>query len=264
MYHGGTHPYRKKLPWLYECAVPKFSYDYQAPLGEFGQVRKSFHQLKLQHLFYQEFQKEITAAKTVLSKEATVQEPEDVETLRYVVRIDETGRGFLFINNYQDHVEGIEQKDFAVTVQTDQGTVRVPEEGTLNLPKDGNAIWPVWFDFHGRLLKYATAQLVTRVFEDGKEYFFFVQTGNDRNEFLFQDEDIDLQMLGGCRRDGGKVFLEKENYSTFSFTGVDGTECVICTLPEREGLRLWQIDIEGRRRLFLSDAHILYKDGRLE
>lgn len=45
MYHGGTHPKGKRVPYLNECAVPKFSYDYQAAIGEFGQVRKSFHQL---------------------------------------------------------------------------------------------------------------------------------------------------------------------------------------------------------------------------
>ena len=264
MYHGGTHPKGKKVPFLNECAVPKFSYDYQAPLGEFGQVRKSFHQLKLQHLFYQEFQKEVTATKTVLSKEAVTQKPEDVETLRYVVRVDEMGQGFLFINNYQDHTEGIEQKDFAITVQTDQGVVRVPEKGTLNLPKYGNAIWPIWFDLHGRLLKYATAQLVTKVSDNGKEYFFFVQTGNDRSEFVFQDKDIDLQTHSGCRLDDSKVVLEKETFGTFSFTGVDGAECIICTLPEKEGLRLWQIDTEEKRILFLSDYPVLYKDGHLE
>lgn len=264
MYHGGTHPKGKKIPWLNECDVPKFSYDYQAPLGEFGQVRKSFHQLKLQHLFYQEFQKEVTATKTVLSKEAVVQQPEDVETLRYVVRVDEAGQGFLFINNYQDHVEGIEQKDFAITVQTDRGVIRVPEEGALNLPQNGFAIWPLWFDFHGHPLKYATAQLVTKVLEGGSEYFFFVQTGNSQSEFVFEEEDIVLQPQNGCRIVKNKVILTGESCCTFRFTGKDGTECIICTLPEPEGLRLWQIDAEGKRRLFLSDDPILYKDGSLE
>ena len=206
----------------------------------------------------------MTAAKTVLSREAVVQTPEDVETLRYVVRVDETGRGFLFVNNYQDHVDGIEQKDFAITVHTDQGTVRVPEEGALNLPKGNNAIWPVWFDFHGCLLKYATAQLVTKVSKDKKDYYFFVQTGNDRSEFVFQEENLDLQTHIGCRRNGSKILLEKDTISTFSFTGTDGTACIICTLPERDGLRLWQIDTKEKRLLFLSDSPVLYKDGQLE
>ena len=119
--NGGTHPKGKRVPYLNECAVPKFSYDYQAAIGEFGQVRKSFHQLKLQHLLYKEFEEYFTSTKTVLSKEAVIQKPEDVETLRYVVRVNESGRGFLFLNNYQDHVEMIDQKDFAVEVNTRYG-----------------------------------------------------------------------------------------------------------------------------------------------
>lgn len=272
MYHGGTHPTGKKVPWLNECAVPKFSYDYQAPLGEFGQVRESYHGLKEQHLFYKEFEKEFTATKTVLSKEAVTQIPEDVETLRYVVRADESGRGFLFLNNYQDHVKGVEQKEFAVTVKTDRGTVRIPEEGSLDLARESCAILPFWFELGGSVLRYATAQLVTRVRgkEGQKDCYVFAAVKGMKTEFVFE-KAASLKALTACESDGEKVTVTAGVYAAFEVADEAGTVSVIAVLPWEGVFKLWQIDREKAgeesapdRMLILSDCPVLYKDGKLE
>ncbi len=264
MYHGGTHPKGKKVPYLNECAVPKFSYDYQAALGEFGQVRKSFHQLKLQHLLYKEFEAEMTATKTVLSKEAITQVPEDVETLRYVARIDEKGKGFVFINNYQDHVCGIDQKEFAIKVGTDLGTVRIPEQGTLDLNKETYAILPVWFEFGNIRMSYATTQLITRITRPDGEYYFFTRVPGMRSEYVF-DQELRADNPAGCIMDGKKITLEDNSgVCSFSFQGEDGKTYIICTLTEADSLKLWQAEWKGERRIILSDCPAFVKDGSLE
>lgn len=263
MYHGGTHPKGKRVPYLNECAVPKFSYDYQAAIGEFGQVRKSFHQLKLQHLLYKEFEEYFTSTKTVLSKEAVTQVPEDVETLRYVVRVNESGKGFLFLNNYQDHVEMTDQKDFAVEVNTDMGSVRVPESGSLNLEKGGFAILPIWFAFGETILKYASAQLVTRIRRPEAEYYFFTCVPGMRPEYVFQNVDK-FEDAENCEIEGHKILASEKEISTFSFTDKKGVKYVITTLPEAEGLRLWQLEEQGEKKLILSDCPVFLKDGKIE
>lgn len=263
MYHGGTHPKGKRVPYLNECAVPKFSYDYQAPLGEFGQVRPSYHWLKEQHLFYREFEKEFTATKTVLSKEAVTQVPEDVETLRYVVRVDEQGKGFLFLNNYQDHVDGIVQKDFAVTVETDRGTLRIPENGTLELGKESCAILPMWFDIHGQTLKYATAQLMTRLENEDTDYYFFAKVNGMACEFVFT-EDVKPEAVAGCTAEESKVTVNADTCGVINLTGADGRKCVLVTLPEDDVMKFWQLDTKEGRKIILSECPVLYKDGKLE
>ena len=52
MYHGGSTP-RGKNNFMNDEAYgyPKISYDFQAPIGEFGQTKASFHRLKLDPLF---------------------------------------------------------------------------------------------------------------------------------------------------------------------------------------------------------------------
>ena len=51
MYRGGTTPTGRRTPYLNEGQIPKRSYDYQAAVGEFGQVRESYGRLKAIHMF---------------------------------------------------------------------------------------------------------------------------------------------------------------------------------------------------------------------
>ncbi len=61
MFHGGTNP-EGSLTSLQESQatgywndLPLKGYDFQAPLGEFGQMRPSFSALKSIHLFLDDF-----------------------------------------------------------------------------------------------------------------------------------------------------------------------------------------------------------------
>lgn len=271
MYHGGTHPKGKRTPYLNECAVPKFSYDYQAAIGEFGQLRKSYHQLRLQHLLYSNFTEEIALAKTFLSEEAKVQEPEDTQTLRYVIRADEKGRGFLFINNYQDHVECVDQKAFAVTVQTDMGRVRIPERGGINLAKESFCILPFYMDIEGVLLKYATAQPVTRILQnDASEHaiYFFSQIPGMQCEYFFEG-DIVVGNLKNCTleqvEEGTQIkAINSEKMVEFSVEKPNGDRVTLCALPEEKALQLYQCNLKGREQVIISPYPVLIKNDVLE
>lgn len=53
MYHGGSNPRGEVNPFTNDLATPKISYDFNAMIGEFGQVRESYQRTKLQHYFFQ-------------------------------------------------------------------------------------------------------------------------------------------------------------------------------------------------------------------
>lgn len=271
MYHGGTHPGGKRTPYLNECAVPKFSYDYQAAVGEFGQLRKSYHQLRLQHLQYANFTDEMTAAKTFLSEEAKTQVPEDVETLRYVVRVAENGRGFLFINNYQDHVDCVKQEEFAVTVRTDLGEVRVPERGGINLSKESCCILPLYLDVEGITLNYATAQPITRIKRDTEAeqpVYFFSQVSGMRCEFAFAGNAEVLDMCHCTLEESGQGFTiaaeSSDKTAEFTLLKPDGSRIGVCALPEQEALKLYQCTLKGNQQIVISGCPVLVKDDELE
>ena len=262
MYHGGTHPKGKKVEFLNECAVPKFSYDYQAALGEFGQVRPSYHQLKLQHYMCKEFEDFFCRTKTVLSEEAKIQKPEDVNTLRYLVRLDEEGRGFLFINNYQDHVDCIDQKDFSITVETDLGDVRVPRSGSISLAKGNYAILPVNLKFGEFTLRYSTAQLVSRVSENNTEYILFTAVGGMATEFCF-DEIPAIDESEGFEV-GDNVLSMTSSDGCFEFCACNGKKYVFTVLCVEDSFRLYQVEVAGHRNWILADNPVLVKNGDIE
>ncbi|TAH72754.1 MAG: beta-galactosidase [Anaerolineaceae bacterium] len=257
MYHGGTNPHGKKTPFLNENAVPKFSYDYQAAVGEFGQIRDSFKFLKLQHLLYKNFEELMCNTKTVLPPEAALQQPEETDTLRYAIRVNEEGRGFLFINNYQDHAEVHDQKDFALTLSLDTGTVRVPEVGTLNLSANANAILPIQLELDGILLRYATTQLITKITnQKGEIYYFFFAIPGMRSEYSI-DKQFITAVHGGCAQTDTTVEVFSDVHSEIICKNHENKVIHLCTLPISDAMNFWQFKIGGVDRIMITNATVL-------
>lgn len=182
MFQGGTNPVGKYGTFMNESQVPKLSYDYQAALGEFGQERESYRRLKSIHYFVQQFGDRLCGLQTVLPAGASGIAPKDDKTLRYAVRTDGK-RGFLFLNNYQDHFSLPDRENEEITLQLagERLTWR------LGLAGDENAILPFHFDMEGIDLVQANAQAVTRVSRAGEmTYVFFVPDGMD-GSFTFEE-----------------------------------------------------------------------------
>lgn len=172
MYHGGSNPKGKKDTYLNEHSMPKISYDFQAPVGEFGQLRESYKELKLQHYFYKDFEKELCLMKTVLPRDTDSMDPENLDELRFAARVNGES-GFIFINNYQDHMEPKEQSDFSIQLKLgNENNIRIPENGSLNLGKGACCILPFNLNIGGTLLNYSTAQLITAIEHDGEKFYF--------------------------------------------------------------------------------------------
>ena len=183
MFHGGSNPVGKNGTWLNESHVPKISYDYQAALGEFGQVRESYSRLKALHFFLRSFGGRLAPMETALPEGASRIAPGDLSTLRFAVRSDGES-GFLFVNNFQDHRVMPERKNESVTVRTDNGTFRFD----ISLASGENAILPFGFDMDGVLLRQAGAQPVLQTEIKGRAvYVFMIPDGMD-GEFLFEEE----------------------------------------------------------------------------
>ena len=88
MFHGGTNP-KGAAGFLNEGQTPKRSYDFQAPLGEFGQVRESYRRLRTLHEFVKAFGPELAGMPVSLQDGQDRIDPSDSETLRYAVRSEE-------------------------------------------------------------------------------------------------------------------------------------------------------------------------------
>ena len=195
MYHGGTNP-EGVLHTLNECQtspgtanndLPVMTYDFQAPLGEYGQTYPHYYRLRPLHLFMHDW------GETLAPMEASFPAPQDLKrgqdtALRWSVRSGgftpsaasvrsggftppaatarsgwfappaTTARSaFIFVNNYERFCRLSAKKN----VRLSACGVTLPR---LTIPSGCMAIFPVNIDS----IRYATAQLVAR--RDGKTY----------------------------------------------------------------------------------------------
>ena len=162
MYHGGTNPEGvlhtlnevQTSPGTANNDLPVCTYDFQAPLGEFGQTYPQYYMLRPLHLFMQDF------GETLAPMEAQFPAPQDLkrgqdDALRWAVR-SQGDSGFIFVNNYERFQQ--------LTAKRQQLTACGITLPRLSIPSGCMAVFPV--NIAG--IRYATAQLVAR--RDGKLY----------------------------------------------------------------------------------------------
>ena len=163
MYHGGTNP-EGKLTYLNETQqtiatnyndMPVKTYDFQAPLNEFGQKNHHYYLLRKLHLFMQDWGDVLAPMEASFPCAQDIKKGDDSH-LRWSVR-SKDGSGFIFINNY----ERLQNLSAKRGVKLEACGVKLPE---ISIPAGAICIFPVNIDG----LKYATAQLIAK--RDGKIY----------------------------------------------------------------------------------------------
>ena len=162
MYHGGTNP--DGQTWLNEMQrtlatnyndMPVKNYDFQAPLGEFGQKNPHYYMLRPLHLFMHDYAELLAPMAARFPCEQDIAKGDDSH-LRWSVR-EKDGSGFIFINNY----ERLQNLSTKRDVQLEACGVKLPK---LTIPAGTMCILPVNVDG----IRYATAQLVAK--RNGKIY----------------------------------------------------------------------------------------------
>ncbi|NUP41896.1 MAG: glycosyl hydrolase family 35 [Streptomyces sp.] len=181
MFHGGMNP-AGELTTLQESHatgypndLPVLTYDFQAPLGEHGQYRPSYHELRLQHLLLAEYGHLVAPMESVLPE----RQPEgqgDRDTLRWAVRSDGAS-GFLFVNNHQPHepLPDHPGTSFTVELPGPDRTLTLPST-PVTVPTGAYFCWPLRLDVAGLRLEWATAQPVCTVDADGRTVLVLAAT----------------------------------------------------------------------------------------
>lgn len=195
MYHGGSTP---RMDGGYgeffsdqPMGLPKISYDFQAPLGEFGLEAPSFRPLRVIHNFLGDFQHLLAPMQPVMPDNVKTMTPDNRDDLRYAARMSADGRGFLFLVNTQDHDLGRhDQTDLQVKINLPVETISIPEKGGFTLPKNVSTIFPFNLDMGGALLKYATAQPLMIIDDNGTTHYFFSVHDGIVPEFVFDKETV--------------------------------------------------------------------------
>ncbi len=260
MFHGGRNPegdgitLQESQRTGYPTDVPVKSYDFQAPLGEFGQERESLRKLKLVHYFLADFGSSL-APMQPHRPSALPEAPSDLSVPRVSARtLGE--QGFIFFNN---HVRGVAMpalKALQVELKLPEGVVSVPAK-PFEIPSDAYGIWPVNLPVGAQTLRYSTAQLFKRVMLDGKPSYLFFAIDGVPAEFAFaKATDVAKASRGFTKMDGdqGAVFRADTGASS-RIDLSDGTTLVLMTRADAE--QIWRGDA-GALLATTADA---YDDG---
>jgi len=251
MYHGGTNPTGKNGAFLNEGQVPRLSYDFQAPLGEFGQLRPSYGRLRALHLLTKAFEAQFCRMKTFLPDGSQQIAPEDTATLRFAVRMSPDGTGFLLINNFQDHAEMAEKRDEAVVLNLPGGEVAFRG---LSLAAGENCVLPFNLSIGGVVLHLAHAQPLHLVEANGVlNAFFFAPEGMSPRYVFPAGTEIEIET--GTVKKGERATVEGE---LPRFTAIVGDARVrFITLTRQDSQRICSAQVDGRAVILLTDGAVL-------
>ena len=295
MYHGGTNPESTTGITLNENQhtlgtanndLPVKNYDFQAPLGEFGQTNPQYYALRPLHLFMQDFGAQLTMMETLFSSSQDLKKGEDT-ALRWTVR-SKDGSGFIFVNNY----ERLQNLSAKKNVRLEACGVTLPR---LTIPAGCMAIFPV--NIEG--IRFATAQIVARrngklylmqiegipttiTLQDGKTLKNVKALGTEKpvykNLYLLSKEDAEALFLKerGTRKEEQGVTCEKVREAGALRTIVKGPAKVAeapseedweqaavyrITLPQDSSLYAMHASLLSI--MYQGDCARLYADGKL-
>lgn len=164
MYHGGTNPEGdtylnevQRTPATNYNDLPVKNYDFQAPLGEFGQAYPHYYSLRPLHIFLQDYGATLAPMTASFPAPQDLKKGEDKE-LRWSCR-SLGDSAFVFINNYE-RLQNLSPKK---GIRFEVAGVKFPSS-PITIPSGTSCLFPVNIDG----IRYATAQPVAR--RDGKIY----------------------------------------------------------------------------------------------
>lgn len=235
MFCGGTNPHGK-LSTLQESKavgdindLPEYSYDFNAPVRQYGDVTKKALYLKLYFQFLHDFGENFATMKPFFPKDEP-EKADDRKHLRVAYRENEAGEGFVFVNNFLRRQKMAAHKD--VVLKAGPGKKR-PHFDPVDIEDGDFFFYPYNMPVgtHGGKIVTVNAQPLCRLERDGEQIYVFVCDDKTRPE----------QVKFRCEGD------------------LSGTKFVV--LPLRKALQTWKVRDKHGDLLLLSKWPVLCEKG---
>ena len=259
MYHGGTTPSIGNYFFTEGAGLHNKSYDYQAPIGEFGNVSSGYYPLKLINYFLKGYGSDLAPLYPVLPATNDSIKANDNKTLRYSVRGD-GNKGYLFMHNFQDHLVMNDLQGLKIDVATKSGIITFPETGTFTLKAGSSAIFPFNVDYDGIAIRMATVQPFCRFTNSNKKYNVMVSVDGIAPEIVLKGKQkVNGTGIKTVIRNGNTVVVcTAGKISDFEINGV-----LFLVLPESEAKKTYITGEVNNQKLVISNALALDNDGKI-
>ena len=214
MYHGGTNKigelstFNETKATGYPNDYPILSYDFQAPLSEYGEVREQYGLLNMLHMFVNDFGEEFAPIIAVLSGNSVA--ADDTNSMRYCMRTNGKS-GFVFVNHYQRLTKLADIENAVISA----GNVEFPP---IDVKGEVSFFMPFNMKMGDSVLEYATAQPLCKY----DDTYFFAEIPNIKAEYKFSKGSANIvtvpfenakymRKLNGTVYIGGGCNLYEEN-----------------------------------------------------
>ena len=248
MYHGGTNP-KGKLSTLQETKetgypndLPVLSYDFNAPLREYGQMEDTYREVRLIASFIHDFGDDLCDM-IYIPQPGNPLKPDNFKDLRCAVRCkdrtlksgEKCRSGYLFVNNYQRRYKMEDHKDIVLKA----------------------------FDEDGKSL---VASYENRDVNDGDFFFypFNLPVGDKATITIDATAVCTLDNFDGKGHKAYVFYVDNDREASMSVKGdLDGN--VIITLTRDEAVHAVKVTKGNREHLIISEGDVVTRaDGELE
>lgn len=224
MYHGGTNP-KGKLTSLQESRetgypndVPELSYDFRAPIREYGQISETYKEIKLLAMFLKDFGGELCEMPAFIPDNNPLK-PTNQTDLRTSYRHNGKS-GYVFVNNYQRRYSLSAHNDIVLRVLLEEEAITFP---SINIEDRNYFFFPFNMQIGNAILKTCLATPLCKLENQSKTYIFY----SDRTPHYDIKGDLEDNNIITLRREEAKnawkVTLDKE-YLIISSSTVLQTE----------------------------------------
>ena len=179
MYHGGTNKtgvlstLNETKESGYPNDYPTISYDFQAPISEYGEIREQYRLINMLHMFVNDFGQVLAPMEHAEAEKKVL--PDDLESLRYGMRTNGYS-GFVFINHYQRLANLADIRGAVINT----GNVVFPP---IDVCGDISFFMPFHMDLSGEELVYATVQPLCCI----DNTFFFAEIDGIAPNYKFRN-----------------------------------------------------------------------------
>ena len=269
MFQGGENPDGKRTTLQesqetgYPNDLPIKSYDFQAPIGEFGQERASLRKLKVFQYFVNDFGSEL-APMTVHAPEAVPVSSSDLTVPRASIR-SRGDSGFVFFNNYVRNYAMPARPGMQFKIKLPNEMLKIPRH-PVDIPSGAYFIWPFNLRAAGVHIRYSTAQLFTRIHTGRQTTYYFEALAGIPVEFAFDASSVRAVSASSGRKENaaGVVYVDGVQPgmdSSIDLMSKDGQRLRIVVLTARQAEDAWKVRMDGQPHLLITKQDFFADDS---
>ncbi len=266
MFHGGINPVGENTTLEenrltgYPNDMARIDYNFHAPITSMGLADNAYNELKLLHLFIHDFGSQLAQDKAIFPQRM-VRTHNSIDTVQVGVRIHDDA-GFIFLNNYQRHLNLPAAKNVQIHLKNKLGELENIPSQPFSFPANSYCIMPYHLTMGKAVLNYATAQpLCTLHHANNTTYVFFAE---DQSEFLFSDvasiKSTQKVVQVSSEKGRYRVQIPKGQSAFFTVFTKDKQGIPVIVLPKSEALKANKVSVSGKDYLVIADATV-YQDG---